>query len=252
MKFIPILMSTMMVQALIALRKTMTRRTKGLEEVNENPDKWRFIGFEEDFKGNMCATFENVSFSAEKYRLPCPYGQRGDVLWVRETWGFHSGPGIYGGNYTAPSKRPGREGWKESVTHKAGQEYNAWGMYGEPKWKPNIHMPKTACRIFLQVESIRVERLNDIDPYDALEEGIEYWNVDREALKGGELVADFKNYMWTDDEQYEDYFFPTYADCILSFKSLWQSINGPESWDANLWVWVVSFKQINKPSNFLP
>jgi hypothetical protein len=77
-----------------------------------------------------------------------------------------------------------------------------------------------------------------------MNEGVEYWNVDAEAFEGGEFVADFKNYMWRDDEKYEDYFSPSYANVIESFKSLWFLINGEESWNKNPWVWVISWDNI--------
>lgn len=164
----------------------------------------------------------------------CPYGRPGDILWVREMFFRNGDEYIYRADGTCCEQF----------------EQCECDEVGKPKWKPSIHMPKDACRIFLKVTDIRVERLQDISPGDACDEGIEYWNIDGDALEGGELQADFKNYMWRDDEKYEDYHFPTYASCIDSFKSLWQSINGIESWEANPWVWVVSFKKIKKPGGF--
>lgn len=120
--------------------------------------------------------------------------------------------------------------------------------HGPVTWKPSIFMPKVAARIWLQITDIKVQRLQDITPGDACDEGIEYWNIDVDAFEGGELQADFKNYTWRDDESYADYHFPTFANCIDSFRTLWQSINGEESWNKNPWVWVISFKQITKPS----
>lgn len=98
------------------------------------------------------------------------------------------------------------------------------------------------------VEEVRVERLQDINPNDAGDEGVEYFNVDWEAFEGGELVADYTNYTWTakreNDPTYEDRHFPTFANPIDSYRSLWQSINGPESWKQNPWVWVIRFKRV--------
>jgi len=153
--------------------------------------------------------------------------QPGDVLWVRETFANNDDNTV---------------GW----FYKA--DYPNLKI---PKWKPGIHMPKEACRIFLKVTGVKVERLQDISPMDAVNEGVEYYDIDHYALKGGELIADFKNYTWVDDQNYEDYHFPTFTNSIDSFRSLWQSINGVESWNENPWVWCISFERIEKPENFI-
>ncbi|WP_430434768.1 hypothetical protein [Methyloversatilis sp.] len=80
-------------------------------------------------------------------------------------------------------------------------------------WKPSIHMPRSLSRILLEITAVRVERLQDISHDDACAEGIE-------SQKGGA------------------------AACIERYRDLWKSINGPDSWDANPWVWVVEFKRV--------
>jgi len=80
------------------------------------------------------------------------------------------------------------------------------------QWKPSIHMPRWASRINLEVVSVRVERLQNISEDDALAEGIT-------LVERGTSPVD-------------------------QFKKLWESINGPGSWEANPWVWVVEFKRI--------
>lgn len=100
-------------------------------------------------------------------------------------------------------------------------------------------MPKAACRLFLEITNIRVERLQDISEDDAIREGI-------------------KSEIFTPNSEKCYYFYPcndlrddSYIDLPkTSFYSLWQSINGPESWDENPWVWVIEFKRVNKPENF--
>ena len=82
------------------------------------------------------------------------------------------------------------------------------------KWRPSIHMPRAASRIQLEITDIRVERLCDITDQDAIEEGVDRTNT---SLRG-------------------------YA--TERFKNLWQSINGPDSWEQNPWVWVVEFKKV--------
>lgn len=75
-------------------------------------------------------------------------------------------------------------------------------------------MPRWASRITLKVESVRLERLQDISQKDAYSEGV--------------TIND-----------------PDGCDPVMSFAELWESINGPGSWEANPWVWVVQFKRIN-------
>ena len=100
-------------------------------------------------------------------------------------------------------------------------------------WRPSIFMPRTASRITLGVTGVRVERLQDISEADAMAEGIfklEY---------AGQ--TSFKNYSLTDEEAECS---PMLESPIESYKTLWESINGPGSWDLNPWVWVISFKVV--------
>lgn len=83
-------------------------------------------------------------------------------------------------------------------------------------WKPSIHMPRLASRITLEITGVRVERLNNIHRSDAIAEGCEMPSQ-RKGM-----------HRWPEAQ----------------FADLWESINGPGSWDANPWVWVVEFKRI--------
>lgn len=85
------------------------------------------------------------------------------------------------------------------------------------RWTPSIHMPRWASRILLEVVSVRMERLRDITIEDAEAEGL------RQTPKP----------------------FP-WIDPVLWFEHLWKSINGPDSWDVNPWVWVVEFKRVDQ------
>lgn len=84
------------------------------------------------------------------------------------------------------------------------------------KWKPSIFMPRKASRITLEVTGVRVERLQDISDDDCIAEG----------CIGDEVDG-------------ADQPLPT-----MCFQFLWQSINGPESWEKNPWVWVIQFKKL--------
>lgn len=192
-KLRPILFSTAMVQAILDGRKTQTRRV-----VKPQPEYTRgFVG--------------PIHWIGDKdgKEIKCPYGEPGDILWVRETWcpPHHLIPES-GYVYKADDNRPFR-------------------------WKPSIHMPFAAARIFLRVKSVRVERLHDISEADVIAEGIKS-RVNRQ-------VNQFTNIYATTDEDITKAFV-----AIQSFCSLWESINGPESWDANPWVWVVEFERISR------
>jgi hypothetical protein len=104
-------------------------------------------------------------------------------------------------------------------------------------------MPKTACRIFLKIKSIRVERLQEISESDAIAEGI------IEILpQMYSQYREWKNYINADNPHgYKS----DYNNPINSFKSLWQSINGKDSWNVNPFVWVYEFEQIEKPNDFI-
>ena len=100
--------------------------------------------------------------------------------------------------------------------------YRATGDDGESKWTPSIHMPRWASRITLEITDVRIERLQDISEEDAIAEG----------PPGLKFPAPPGSYWVTVDGRRQ------------AFRSLWESINGPGSWDANPMVWVVEFKRI--------
>lgn len=128
--------------------------------------------------------------SRHPHQQGCRYGKPGDRLWVRETWG-----------------------WDDEDPSAVNPRYRATHSSAD-RWIPSIHMPRWASRITLKVESVRLERLQDISQKDAYSEGV--------------TIND-----------------PDGCDPVMSFAELWESINGPGSWEANPWVWVVQFKRIN-------
>ena len=226
----PILFSRPMVQANLEDRKSMTRRTKGLDTVNESPDSYDFIKMEIDptivihklgkpdrFKklSGMFAIFEHKKNESSHF-IKCQYGQPGDLLWVRESFakGCLMDEDDYfkfddEGNYIPVTfyKADGPVRWFDGNT-----------FHDDAKYRPSIHMPKTDARIWLQVEEIRVERLNEISEEDAIAEGVETLGL-----------------------------YPGYnVSSRGKFEGLWNLINGDESWDANPWVWVVKYKVLSK------
>lgn len=216
MKERPILFSTPMVQAILEGRKTMTRRivktTQNGWNCQKNKEFVQSENIAESFFDNRTASpslkkeltgfhaFFKDNESDHKLGIKCPYGQPGDVLWVRETF-------------------------TRALTPKFLYKADGTQLFSA-KWKPSIHMPKAAARIWLQVEEIRVERLQDITEADALAEGVKYISMPQGFF--------FMNYL------IREYVYP--ATPKVSFKTLWEKINGDESWDSNPWVWVVKFK----------
>lgn len=232
MKYIPILYSTPMVQALLKDIKLMTRRTKGLDFINKNSNLFRYDSCDDSYgdydRREPDATlhwFENIDENGkelEKYvSVKCPYGKVGDVLWVRET--FVKVITIYGG---------------EAFIYKADDNCYKDTIEDWQGWKPSLFMPKAACRIFLEITDIRVERLKDISYEDASKEGVKCVNV--------HVIVLYKDYFDKNNTRG----FEGENNTIKSFESLWQSINGKESWDKNPFVWVISFKRIEKPTDF--
>lgn len=109
---------------------------------------------------------------------------------------------------------------------------------GIPCWykRSPLHMPATAARTFVEIIEVKAERLKDISEEDAVLEGIRPLDI---ISHNGQKA-------------YDNYVRGTAHYCtnaIDSFSTLWQSIHGPESWEANPWVWAYSFKRIDKPEN---
>lgn len=225
MKTKPILFSTPMVQAILDGRKTQTRRII-------DKDGWV----------NAITELEPVAIAAAGYN---PKYQTSDIIWVRETWR------MTGWNETEMliEYKDGISSWAEikdlmwlskQVEKLAAKGYlrsnhetERFDVVKEIPWKPSIFMPKEACRMFLKVTDVRVERLQDISEDDAIAEGIE-------EVRPAPFLIRYKNYL---ENGYLD-------SPIESFKTLWQSINGKESWKRNPWVWVYEFEKIEKPGDF--
>lgn len=222
MKERPILFSAPMVRALLAGTKTQTRRVV----------QWRKPepGLNLGFSGLSAHAYPNgwvleaPSRTSSEWRCastPCPYGQPGDRLWVRETWSTHA----------CFDDVPPCQLTTRSL------HYWADGQIQTGKGRPSIHMPRWASRIDLEVAGVRVERLQDISEADAWSEGCTRGQADDVGgfFPAEEPLPNGKGFRGWDNAR------DWYAD-------LWEEINGPDSWDANPWVWVVEFKVQGKQS----
>ena len=216
MKFHPTLFSTEMVIAILDNRKKQTRRI-----IKPQPLKQLF--------------YVNMGYwSEEPENLKYPYlksrYQIGDVLWVRETL-YQNGELAL--EYDADSEEIN----SEIIPLDFNVKIDKHGNYKCCKI-PSIYMPKWACRIFLKITNIKVERLNDISEEDAIAEGCSlYGPFDeyRGALRNNESAMKYN----------------AFSKASRAFRNIWESINSEESWKSNPWVWVVEFERIEEPENFI-
>nr|WP_296484699.1 hypothetical protein [uncultured Acetatifactor sp.] len=196
-RVLPILFNTEMVQAILDGRKTVTRRV-----VKPQPIQVGFF-----WKIGWAAWSNNISSlhlmpgHSLYNRMPC---HTGDILYVRETWAEWTGGYIYRA-WPYPFPQP--------------------GCYPTTVWRPSIHMPKEAARIWLKVTDVRVERLQDINEMGGKREGF----VNDICLEDG-----------------------TGKSAVKHFADLWESTIKKEDidkygWEVNPWVWVIEFEMCEKP-----
>lgn len=148
----------------------------------------------------------------------CPYGQPGDLLWVRET--------------CCPD-------WADKPVYKAdGGSAREAGYPAEPRWRPSIHMPRWASRLTLRITDVRVQRLQDICRDDAIAEGTDFQKCPtRQTQTSIDAQAAARSIGMCAHYTAE-------IDYVGGYQWLWESINGPGSWDANPWVWALTFEVI--------
>lgn len=192
----PILFNTEMVRAILDNRKSCTRRiAKGIQESDLGKP---YLYFD-------VRKVRGVLTPREIIRRKAPY-HPGDILYVRETWQ----------DLCLPVKR-GKQ--PHDYAYKASNDDN------NIKWRPSIHMPKAAVRIFLKVTDIRIERLQDMNLDDFLSEGVE---------PRPEAFNDPEN---------------AYQQAKKIFQRIWNSTiqkaeQSSYSWEANPWVWVIEFERV--------
>lgn len=205
----PIIFSAPMIRAILAGTKTQTRRiVKPQPELRAIEQVGHMLGFKKR-RGDGFWLWPNAH---DRIVTECPHGQVGHRLWVRETW--HTVDG-------------------ESAFYRADYMHDPKGDKAHGIiWRPSIFMPRWASRITLEVVSVRVERLQDISEADAMAEGVE-----RTVVGDGWRRYDA-------DPDTEAAGLTPCANPVSSYRSLWESINGPGSWADNPFVWVVEFKRL--------
>lgn len=211
-RVLPILFNTEMVRAILDGRKDATRRiVKGFI-----PDDavWGYTAFTPKGYISCRGTFAD-GYGEKFFKLPC---EPGDILYVRETWMDYAGLTMYKADC--------------DIYRLDSLNFAGFG------WKPSIHMPKEAARIWLKVTDVKVERLQDITPKGAESEGV--GNLFYDDIGYGE-----KNYGTEVDTEY--------GITKEQFAWLWESTIKKSDldrygWDANPWVWVIEFERCEKPA----
>lgn len=205
----PILFNTEMVQAILDGRKTVTRRIiknipEGTHRIERDHEKWIAC---------FGAYDAGIFYDYEKPIRPQPY-KAGDILYVRESYcpNYFDTSIAVGLKYNRHAYKADYH--KETIGH----------IVPEPKWKPSIHMPKEAARIFLRVVSVHAERLQEITAEQATREGIK---LEFPPFQVDEFID-----IWNSTVKKAD--FDRY------------------SWLVNPWVWVIEFERCEKPVEYSP
>jgi len=206
------LFSAPMVRAILEGRKTQTRRLvkdstgaffdhAGYEPVEIRTGEWAF-------RDKSAKALTTAAAGSPVFR--CPYGTRGDRLWVKETHRHHlcAGADMEQLHFAADGACCPVDGERIKP------------------WRPSIFMRRVDSRITLEIVAVRVERLQGISEEDARAEGVE------------RMSHGFRDYSGQLDCQL--------GQATSSYLTLWESINGPGSWERNPWVWVLDFKKTTK------
>ena len=237
----PILMNTEMVRAILDGRKTVTRRVVKPQPNGTFDQHWGL--FYED---------------NEWIWLKEPY-RSGDILWVRETWKkvcaseryyengeVVSSDELFGYKYRADNSS------RWDIRSPRDDEFFLSEIIESAKWRPSIHMPREAARIFLRVTDVRVEKLQAISYGDLQREGgkSDFYKVKRcRACGYGE-----PHYPECDYEHCENYKGLWAESFLPPFIKAWDSTVKPADrerygWAANPWVWVIEFERCEKPAD---
>lgn len=206
----PILFNTEMVRAILDGRKTCTRRI--CKDANEYtvPNMDFYNADRRTYAVHNYANKEHTEqlSIAERTCSICP----GDILYVRETWGY-----------------PIALNSDEQYVFRADEVAESGFKNDSHIWHPSIHMPKEAARIWLKVTDVRVERLQEITEDGAKAEGANF--------KNGKNVGFEEKMNRTAIERFEE----------IWNRTIKKSDIDCYGWDANPYVWVISFERCEKP-----
>ena len=212
----PIIFSTDMVRAILAGKKTQTRRIVKLPDFSQSQTN----GYDWTYRDKR-ALWNDISNA--QLLTKCPYGVVGDQLWVRET-------------YFPATNQQG----SEVFVYKADQD-DEWiadfADEGCGGWKPSIFMPRAASRILLEITNIRVERVQDISEQDAIAEGSYIGRCPCNEMQAKPITPIEATFNQTWCHIHGD-----------EYSHLFKKINGDDAWESNPYVWVVEFKRVGGAS----
>lgn len=204
MKGSPILFNGDMVRAILDGRKTQTRR------ILKSHGLWETTGGE----------------GMRPIPVACPMGKIGDRLYVRETFKPIASGEVKGGygevRYGYAYQADGAAVWRKQTTiihDMTGQPDTGPMQFKQKPWKPSIHMPQAAARIWLEITDVRIDRLHAISEVDAAAEGVK-----QSAIESFTKVTDRPG--------------------AFAFRDLWMSAYSADSWESNPWVWAITFKRV--------
>lgn len=216
----PILFNTEMVRANLDGRKTCTRRLVKPQPDEKHTYPLGFVTDSTERKEVGCFGFGIDEYGGSIQYAKPPY-HTGDILYVRETW------------CALPVNEAGHMRGHCVYYYRADGDLRPEGWRG--KWRPSIHMPKEAARIFLKVTDVRVERLQEITKDECIKEGIYPSNCRNcNAAFDCDICP---------DEGYDE---------VDKFVEVWNSTIKKSDldrygWDANPWVWVIEFERCERP-----
>ena len=222
----PILFNTDMVQALLEGRKSVTRRIVKPQPksklayicMGDGCGKWGYPGKDEweywDDESFRLSGDISKDELKRRWTTPC---RTDDILYVRETW---------------CSAYDGERYFYLSDKHTDREEKQLLD-YNDVKWRPSIHMPREAARIFLRVTTVRVERLQNITPEQARAEGCDGRCNCPSSGSSGSMSCAIRDFS------------------VEKFETVWDGTINPADldkygWNANPWVWVIEFERISK------
>jgi len=216
----PILFSAPMVRAILDGRKIQTRRVL-------KPGKFVLPSGDDDWSYNGFALVRDHDGGTSFHPLPfCPYGEPGDRLWVKEAFRLRA---------DQDHKPPSQDYLKSGAWHEAtgnGETPSGCGG-GIGRLRSSIHMPRWASRIDLEITDVRVQRLQDITIADAMAEGIPQTAGEAHAAGLYDMTKE-PGHEWDNRTSVENY------------ARLWDQINGAGSWEANPWVWALTFRRVRR------
>lgn len=245
MKERPILFSGLMVRAILAGQKCATRRIIKPQPPSYGISPFR-IAHSDDVEsvGKWLWLDRREPTKTVGDPIACPYGQPGDRLWVREACYVHHAHG----QHRADGERWGPWSGLPSTLSPDGTQiayYKEGFDRSQPgRWRPSIHMPRWASRITLEIESVEVQRLQDMTEADAIEEGATTLAEDSDFMEQRYQLYLDRWHKWRLDGQVGRE--PVGPTKLEMFQDLWLEINGDDAWRDNPAVWVVKFRRVDQ------